>query len=134
MLSTLAFIFVHLFTDKPDVQLKISPQYEPVTYGNTILIEAQVQSLPPLTGIRWDKDKKVIHADNLKYFENKSDGQNPTLTIERVDFNDSGNYGITITNDLGSAEDHRSIQVGGSVFFQVLVLNIRYGIGILWLH
>lgn len=102
-----------ILTEKPIVTLKITTQSQPVTYGNTITLDATVDSSPEALNIEWKKNDDTIQSDGRKFIIDKSNKAKPTLTILCLDFDDSGNYAISVTNALGSTEEKISFNVKG---------------------
>lgn len=84
-----------------------------MTYGHTITIEATVSSIPKASCIEWKKNDTTIQSDGRKLIIDKSNEGQPTLTILCLDFDDSGNYAISVTNALGSTEKEICIKVKG---------------------
>lgn len=107
-------MFIELFyTEKPIVTLNIPSQSQSVTYGHTITLDATVISIPKASCIEWKKNANTIQSDGRKFIIDKSNESQPTLTILRLDFDDSGNYAIFVTNALGSTEKEICIKVKG---------------------
>lgn len=84
-----------------------------MSYGNTVTIEAIVDSSPKALNIKWKKNDNTIHSDGKKIIIDESNKAKPTLTILCLDFDDSGNYSISVTNALGSTEEEICINVKG---------------------
>lgn len=100
-------------TETPIVTLKIPTQSQSVTYGNTIILEATVDSSPEALNIEWKKNDDTIKSDGRKFIINKSNKAKPTLTIMCLDFDDSGDYAISMTNALGSTNAKICLNVKG---------------------
>lgn len=105
---------VYCITEIPKVHLQISSEFEPVTYGSKIVVEAQIQSCPRPTAIQWWKNEEDITPDGRTILEDNLDVQNPKLIIRSVDYSGDVKYGITVTNDLGSVQNHKSLKVVGT--------------------
>lgn len=84
-----------------------------MTYGNTITIEATVDSSPKALNIEWKKNDNTIQSDGRKFIIDESKKAKPRLIIICLDFDDSGNYAISVTNALGSTEKEICINVKG---------------------
>lgn len=82
-----------------------------MTYGNNLILEAEIFAIPSLTKFCWKKDTNVINPDGKKFSEDSSKPGILKLVIRNTDFDDSGTYSITVTNVLGSAKDHRDVNV-----------------------
>lgn len=105
------------FTEIPKVKLRISKLSPPLTYGNDIILEAEIESKPHITTIQWSKDGKVLMPDKKHIFSNKSNDKNPNMKICEVDSKDEGTYSILVTNGLGSQNDELKIKIGGLYTF-----------------
>lgn len=95
----------------PKVRRKHPTELQSVTYGNTIILEAEFFATPPLTKIRWEKNTNVIYPDSKKFSEDSSKAGIVKLIISNTDFDDSGRYWIKVTNARGSAKEHRDVNV-----------------------
>ena len=107
-------IFLYLlqnFLGPPKVRLKDPTENQRIIYGNTIVLEAEVFAIPPLTEIRWEKDKKVINPNDKKMSKDYSNKDILKLIIDNADFDDSGTYSITVTNVLDSDEDYTDLNI-----------------------
>lgn len=93
--------------------MKIPTKSQSGTYGNSITIEATVDSSPEALDIKWKKKNYTIKPDGRKFIIDESNKAKPTLTILCLDFDDSGNYTISATNALGSTEENFCINVKG---------------------
>ena len=101
------------YTDKPKVHLEISIQSQPLIYGNTIILEADIDSCPTYETIQWQKNNCILEPDGIKFVKDHSNKQNPKLSIHNADFDDSGTYFIIATNVLGTADDQAEVLIGG---------------------
>lgn len=101
------------YTEKPKVHLEISIQSQPLIYGNTIILEADIDSCPTYETIQWQKNNCILESDGIKFVKDHSNKQNPKLSIHNADFDDSGTYFIIATNVLGTADDQAEVLIGG---------------------
>lgn len=108
--------------------MKIPTKSQSATYGNSITIEATVDSSPEALDIKWKKKNYTIKSDGRKFIIDESNKAKPTLTILCLDFDDSGNYTISVTNALGSTEENFCINVKG------ILKNIKCTSSLQWTH
>ena len=101
------------YTEKPKVHLEISIQSPPLIYGNTIILEADIDSCPTYKTIQWQKNNCILEPDGIKFVKDHLNKQNPKLTIHNADFDDIGTYSIIATNVLGTADDQAEVLIGG---------------------
>ena len=72
-----------------------------------------IESVPPWTGVHWERNTNPIQADGKKIFQDSTDKKNLKLEIKNLEFSDEGDYCITVSNALGSATAKIQIKVGG---------------------
>ena len=93
--------------------MKISDESQPLEYGNTIILEACVDSVPSVTNIEWTKDGKNLDLRGIKFSADSTDELHPKLTIDNIEFLDDGQYSIIVSNPLGSDSAHIQITIKG---------------------
>lgn len=103
-----------MITEIPEVALRLVEHQQSVTYGNTINLEATITSIPAPLCIQWKKCGTIIHSDGNKYIMQNSNGRNAKLSIRCLDFDDSGEYTISVANALGAGEYDIKIDVKGN--------------------
>lgn len=94
--------------------MRLVEQQQSVTYGNTINLEATITSIPAPSYIQWKKCETLIHSDGIKYIMQNSNGRYAKLSIRCLDFDDSGEYTISVANALGSDKYDIKIDVKGT--------------------
>lgn len=105
--------------------MKISDESQPLEYGNTIILEARVDSVPCVTNIEWTKDGKNLDLRGIKFSEDSTDGFNPKLIIDNIEFLEDGQYSIIVSNPLGSDSAHLQINIKGQERISLyLLINI----------
>ena len=100
-----------MISAKPKVHINDPNKNQRLIYGDTIILEAEVVATPAITKVHWKKDKGDIKPDGKKFCEDNSSEDVVKLIINDSGFDDSGTYSITVTNVLGSAEDHRDVNI-----------------------
>lgn len=105
-----------MITEKPEVCLEMTGQSKKVPYGTTFTLRADVKSYPA-PKIRWTREKdgciEDINQKDGKFVVNNSNKNSPNLTITNFDFNDNGNYSITVSNEIDSVSDSVQLNVEG---------------------
>lgn len=82
------------------------------------MLTATITSEVPLNPIKWLNGSKEINISSLKYTQNGDGPGTVTLTIHNVDFTDSGNYKVEVSNLAGttSTSNQVSLTVTGGIF------------------
>lgn len=111
--------------DKPMVNLSIIEQPESVMYGNSITLQAEVEPFLDSSTVTWTRYKKgnkerITHSG--KFFIDNSDTRYPKLLIDNLDFNDNGQYVVTVTNARGTGSADIEIKIGGKLFTCTIVV------------
>lgn len=105
-----------MITEKPEVCLEMTGQSKKVPYGTTFTLRADVKSYPA-PKIRWTRETdgciEDINQKDGKFVVNNSNKNSPNLTIKNFDFNDNGNYSITVSNEIDSVSDSVQLNVEG---------------------
>lgn len=111
--------------DKPMVNLSIIEQPESVMYGNSITLQAEVEPFLDSSTVTWTRYKKgnkerITHSG--KFFIDNSDTRYPKLLIDNLDFNDNGQYVVTVKNARGTGSADIEIKIGGKLFTCTIVV------------
>ena len=103
---------LYFTSDTPNVKMRLSFESQSLKCGNTIILEAKIESCPSFPTVQWTHNQAVIR-ENARICFDYSDENNPKLLIHNANVEDNGNYLIAVTNILGSAEDQLHIIVKG---------------------
>lgn len=111
--------------DKPMVNLSIIEQPESVMYGSSITLQAEVEPFLDSSTVTWTRYKKgnkerITHSS--KFFIDNSDTRYPKLLIDNLDFNDNGQYVVTVTNARGTGSADIEIKIGGKLLTCTIVV------------
>lgn len=111
--------------DKPMVNLSIIEQPESVMYGSSITLQAEVEPFLDYSTVTWTRYKKgnkerITHSG--KFFIDNSDTRYPKLLIDNLDFNDNGQYVVTVTNARGTGSADIEINIGGKLLTCTIVV------------
>lgn len=88
-----------------------------MTIGNTVIIEASIDSIPSQSEIQWMKNNKEIDSKDIRFFIDSAEKSKPKLKIRCLRYEDDGKYSITVKNAFGPATAHIEIKVGGKFIF-----------------
>lgn len=111
--------------DKPMVNLSIIEQAESVMYGSSITLQAEVEPFLDSSTVTWTRYKKgnkerITHSG--KFFIDNSDTRYPKLLIDNLDFNDNGQYVVTVTNARSTGSADIEIKIGGKLLSCTIVV------------
>lgn len=107
------------------VNLSIIEQPESVMYGNSITLQAEVEPFLDSSTVTWTRYKKgnkerITHSG--KFFIDNLDTRYPKLLIDDLDFNDNGQYVVTVTNARGTGSADIEIKIGGKLLTCTIVV------------
>lgn len=89
-----------------------------MVYGSNVVLTATVTSKVPLNPIKWLNGSKELNISSSKYTQTGVGPGNVTLTINNVDFTDSGNYQVEVSNDAEKTNTSNQVLLtvtGGTV-------------------
>lgn len=97
-------------------------------YGNSITLQAEVEPFLDSSTVTWTSYKKgnreqITHSG--KFFINNSDTRYPKLLIDNLDFNDNGQYVVTVTNAFGTGSADIEIKIGGKLLTCTIVVILH---------
>lgn len=97
-------------------------------YGNAITLQAEVKPFLDSSTVTWTSYKKgnreqITHSG--KFFINNSDTRYPKLLIDNLDFNDNGQYVVTVTNAFGTGSADIEIKIGGKLLTCTIVVILH---------
>lgn len=83
-----------------------------------MILTATITSEVPLNSIKWLKGSTELVIASPKYTQSGDGPGTVTLTIHNVDFTDSGNYQVEVSNTAGtpSTSNQVSLTVTGGTF------------------
>lgn len=89
-----------------------------MVYGSTVTLTATITSEVPLNPIKWLNGSKELDISSPKYTQSDVGPGKVTLTIHNVDFTDSGNYQVEVSNTAGitKTSNQESLTVTGGTF------------------
>ena len=112
-------ILNNFLSDKPNVDLRVSIESQPLKRGNTIVLEAIIVSNLTRFDVDWAKDGQNIQKKE-KFIGDHSDKLNPTLTICKATLDDKGTFSVRVTNAKGSEQKDIRIEIEGTVIYFLL--------------
>lgn len=100
------------------ITVTLTPQSGSVVYGSTVTLTATITSEVPLNPIKWLKGSTELDISSLKYTQSGDGPGTVTLTVNNVDFTDSGNYKVEVSNlaETTSTSNQVSLNVTGGTF------------------
>lgn len=90
---------IHCYSGSITVSLSIKTQN--AVYGSEVIHTATITSEVPVTTLKWQKGTQELDISPSKYTQSGNGPGTVTLTIKHVDFTDSGNYQVEVSNIAG---------------------------------
>lgn len=78
-------------------------------YGSEVIHTATITSEVPVTTLKWQKGTKELDISSSKYTQGGDGPGTVTLTIKHVDFTDSGNYKVEVSNLAGTTSTSNQV-------------------------
>lgn len=80
-------------------------------YGSEVIHTATITSEVPVTTLKWQKGTKELDISSSKYTQSGDGPGTVTLTIKHVDFTDSGNYQVEVSNIAGRTNTSNQVSL-----------------------
>ena len=113
-------------SDIPKLRLIVSFESQPLKYGNTVILEALIDSRSKRLSVEWKKDETNEKDFCERISKDHSDKYHPKLVIRHVTLSDSGKYSVIVSNSKGHATDLTQIEIEGMETFPTgkIIFNI----------
>lgn len=109
------------------ITVTLTTQSISVVYGSDKVLIASITSEVPLNPIKWLNGLTELVIASPKYTQNSVAPGPITLTIHNVDFTDSGNYQVEVSNLAGITSTSNQVLLtvtGGTLTMQLFSLII----------
>lgn len=97
------------------ISVTLTPPSISVKYGEDVTLTATIESPATVTNIKWQKvslgSASELDINLDKYTQTDSGSGTVTLMIKNVDFTDSGNYRVQVSNAAGTTKTSNQVSL-----------------------